>query len=448
MVFILLCYRKRRKVAKAKMFSFHKPKVYRSSTGCCICKAKSSSSRFTDSKKYEEDFVKCFQLEERRTGEICNACVLLVKRWKKLPAESDRNWRHVVDARAGPGIKSLTKFKAKNKKKAATKEEPEKFEKILKKKKHVCLKNDRDREQSPAMSDGLTGIGIPDFQINRAKTCNKQSICVFAEEYLPGTGSKGSSRAGSPADSDDIAVGEKRLDIDQEQEDISNFIDLTYFKRKNVCCGVIFVGMMGEVLIEPSLFKPCIGCLARQQRQRAAAAAATMAGASPAHSSASASPCHSLASTSPAHSVESGTEGSVVSGKGKGFCDSSSDSGYDDSNQGIAGESKKHHQQQPPKPPTAQTLDVSAKPIKPVSKVQALESDKIMPVSTSVRLKENSIGGTKVPIKLLCKPVALVSSAKLSLSGGTPLAVDAALTVPTAVDFSLRSASQRQSLAN
>nr|XP_027236327.1 uncharacterized protein LOC113827629 isoform X2 [Penaeus vannamei] len=27
---------------KHKMFSFHKPKVYRSTTGCCICKAKSS----------------------------------------------------------------------------------------------------------------------------------------------------------------------------------------------------------------------------------------------------------------------------------------------------------------------------------------------------------------------------------------------------------------------
>jgi hypothetical protein len=77
------------------MFSFHRPKVYRSSTGCCICKAKSSSSRFTDSKKYEEDFMKCFKLAEPRQGEICNACVLLVKRWKKLPAGSDRNWKHV-----------------------------------------------------------------------------------------------------------------------------------------------------------------------------------------------------------------------------------------------------------------------------------------------------------------------------------------------------------------
>jgi len=53
------------------------------------------SSRFTDSKKYEDDFMLCFQLDERRSGEICNACVLLVKRFKKLPPGNDRNWRHV-----------------------------------------------------------------------------------------------------------------------------------------------------------------------------------------------------------------------------------------------------------------------------------------------------------------------------------------------------------------
>lgn len=77
------------------MFSFHKPKVYRSTQGCCICKAKSSSSRFTDSKKYEDDFIECFQLVTPRQGEICNACVLLVKRFKRLPPGSERHWSHV-----------------------------------------------------------------------------------------------------------------------------------------------------------------------------------------------------------------------------------------------------------------------------------------------------------------------------------------------------------------
>lgn len=60
----------------------------------------------------------------------------------------------VVDARAGPGIKSLTKYKSRNKKKV--KDKPEKAEKTVKKK-HVYSKTEADREHSPAMSDDLTG---------------------------------------------------------------------------------------------------------------------------------------------------------------------------------------------------------------------------------------------------------------------------------------------------
>ena len=48
-----------------------------------------------------------------RNGEICNACVLIVKRWKKLPANSNKDWHHVVDARTGPGIKNVFKNKKK-----------------------------------------------------------------------------------------------------------------------------------------------------------------------------------------------------------------------------------------------------------------------------------------------------------------------------------------------
>lgn len=80
---------------KAIMFNFHKPRVYRSTDGCCICRAKSSSSRFTASRKYEKESMQCFNLHEPRNGEICNACVLLVKRYKRLPVGSKRHWGHV-----------------------------------------------------------------------------------------------------------------------------------------------------------------------------------------------------------------------------------------------------------------------------------------------------------------------------------------------------------------
>lgn len=67
---------------------------------------------------------------------------------------NERTFLQVVDARAGPGIKSLTKFKSKNKKKL--KDAPEKFEKIMKKK-NIYIKSETEREQSPAMSDDLVG---------------------------------------------------------------------------------------------------------------------------------------------------------------------------------------------------------------------------------------------------------------------------------------------------
>merc|ERR1719179_126753 len=83
-----------------KMSSYHKPKVFRSVEGCCICKAKSSSSRFTDSGKYESAFSACFKVaESARSGDICNACVLIVKRWRNLPRDTDKDWSHVVNSR-------------------------------------------------------------------------------------------------------------------------------------------------------------------------------------------------------------------------------------------------------------------------------------------------------------------------------------------------------------
>lgn len=39
--------------------------------------------------------IRVLRLSEDRVGDICNACVLLVKRWKKLPHGSKKNWNHV-----------------------------------------------------------------------------------------------------------------------------------------------------------------------------------------------------------------------------------------------------------------------------------------------------------------------------------------------------------------
>uniref|UniRef100_A0A8C2CMN9 SIN3-HDAC complex associated factor, like n=1 Tax=Cyprinus carpio TaxID=7962 RepID=A0A8C2CMN9_CYPCA len=36
-----------------------------------------------------------------------------------------------------------------------------------------------------------------------------------------------------------------------------SFLDLSYWKRKKVCCGIVYKGRFGEVIIDPRLFKPC-----------------------------------------------------------------------------------------------------------------------------------------------------------------------------------------------
>ncbi|XP_067856212.1 SIN3-HDAC complex-associated factor [Heptranchias perlo] len=195
------------------MFGFHKPKMYRSLDGCCICRAKSSSSRFTDSKRYEKDFQSCFGLNEARSGEICNACVLLVKRWKKLPVGSKKNWNHVVDVRAGPSLKTALK---------------------------------------PKKAKSLTGSRIKASQISKIqKELKRQNSDAHSttSSMSPAQSPCYSNHSDEGSDAE-MASGSSRVPV-------FSFLDLTYWKRQKVCCGIIYKGRFGEVLIDPHLFKPC-----------------------------------------------------------------------------------------------------------------------------------------------------------------------------------------------
>jgi len=170
------------------MASYHKPKMFRSIDGCCICKAKSSSSRFTDSGKYENSFESCFRLNCSRSGDICNACVLIVKRWRNLPQDTQKNWAHVVNSRSGPGNK-IGSLKVKKAEEAS--QTVEKFEKIRRKKKNF----------------------------------------VFKKPQVPST--------------------------QDSSSDIPGFINVFYWKRQNICCGVIYLGQCGEVMIDQRFYKKC-----------------------------------------------------------------------------------------------------------------------------------------------------------------------------------------------
>ena len=108
------------------------------------------SSRFTSSAKYEMYFPACFQLAEERAGQVCNACVLIVKRWRNLPEDTGKHWAHVVDARVGPGVKTVQRPRDQN---------PVIFHKIKKKVPHrkVCPEKEAQTKTEVKTPD------IPDF---------------------------------------------------------------------------------------------------------------------------------------------------------------------------------------------------------------------------------------------------------------------------------------------
>lgn len=80
---------------------------FRSQLGCCICGTKSSSSRFTASQRYAEHFGACFGPRgATRSGDLCNACVLCVKRWLQR-GKQPNFFVQVLDSKKGPGPKHM-----------------------------------------------------------------------------------------------------------------------------------------------------------------------------------------------------------------------------------------------------------------------------------------------------------------------------------------------------
>lgn len=40
-------------------------------------------------------------------------------------------------------------------------------------------------------------------------------------------------------------------------DQVSSFLDMTFWRREKICCGIIFKGPNNEVVISPKLLKPC-----------------------------------------------------------------------------------------------------------------------------------------------------------------------------------------------
>lgn len=97
------------------------------------------------------------------------------------------------------------------------------------------------------------------------KEYDKEDYCTSEGDF-----SNFSSGIQSPQHSDceeNIRKHGKRNSFDRRNEQISDFIDLKYWKKENLCCGTIFRGIYGEIIIDPSLMKPCNRRLTKLQEK-------------------------------------------------------------------------------------------------------------------------------------------------------------------------------------
>lgn len=234
------------------MFASHRPRVFRSRLGCCICGAKSSSSRFTSSSKYELLFSGCFQLNEKRQGEICNACVLLVKRWKKLPPGSSKNWKHVVDSKAT--VKRTTK--------------PRRSSRTL----NVENENELASQLNGRATSGHNGscgeqesrdddeIETDSGDLSPTLMCGSPSPSPsdVSDEFLSGS----LNTCTQPVHRVSTASQTSFLfpSLTSSTNNKLPFIDLSMWRREEICCGTIFRGPHGEVLVDPKLLNPMCTC--------------------------------------------------------------------------------------------------------------------------------------------------------------------------------------------
>lgn len=191
-------------------------------------------------------------MEAPRRGEICNACVLLVKRFKRLPPGSNRHWGHVVDARTGPGLKSMTKFKKRKEEQEG--KDSNYVSKIFKKNKKKVFKKETsslggssdDSPPSPTESQNSDDYdeGIFEKKFFSYSTRAQQTKRKEAAKLV-----KRRRKNPHPAK---LRWPENHFNL------FSDVVSDDQWRQRTTCCGLVYeCEELEAVIINVASFKPC-----------------------------------------------------------------------------------------------------------------------------------------------------------------------------------------------
>lgn len=242
--------------------------------------------------------MECFQLTTPRKGEICNACVLLVKRYKRLPPGNVRHWGHVVDARVGPGMKSMTKFK-KRKEESMQKQKTQNGEKATSNKNNSqsTESNTTNANGTSSNKSGITCVPERFCKIfKKTKKKQKNLTIITSEQKNSGSSDEASTSPTSPTsdydndlnkyshDTNDLIKLTKKYLTNGNARNNNNlcnkigrkyrrkshnpyknrgiieasFIDETMWKKRLTCCGYVYENaLINAVMLDVSSQRAC-----------------------------------------------------------------------------------------------------------------------------------------------------------------------------------------------
>jgi Protein Family FAM60A len=187
--------------------------------------------------------------------------VLLVKRFKRLPPGSTRHWGHVVDARTGPGLKSMTKFKKRKEEQEAgiktSESVTERFSKLFKKtkKKEKSYKKETssiggssdDSPPSPAESNHSDEFEDPIFNkkfFNYATRSNQKRQKAVIKQRRKRKNPKPTKNLSWPANHFNLFA-----DVVNDEQ----------WRQRMTCCGLVYeCAELQAIIVDESSFKPCL----------------------------------------------------------------------------------------------------------------------------------------------------------------------------------------------
>ena len=214
----------------SRVMQTERKKLFRSINGCTVCFVKSGHHAFQNSNKWTKYILRVFNLTENRTNEICSSCVKHILKWRRTPKQSRPNLSHIV---------KTVQQRRPSSRKTRTSSSIELDTETRGNK--VSPKDDVDELSSESELDG-------DLDDTYFDTSSPESI--FSEEFVLKQVKDASSQTSFlyPA-----------LTSPQANDFKLPYIDLSKWRQEQICCGVIFRGPSGEVLVDPKWLNPSCG---------------------------------------------------------------------------------------------------------------------------------------------------------------------------------------------